>query len=440
MKNDKNKKAGIPEENKQDSQLDNKVNSNGTSVNTSVGIEDMRDDNSAAETSAATIAADSSGMSADAANADGDVGGRKMKAHVSRRERRLSRKAEKEQIIRIQELEELMRQSGGDVDPEKIVSMYVPHRKRRRIGAALLRMDKWRLILLGLLLIVCVLFIVAFMQEKMGNFTINLNRLELYRKGISIADTGTFEDATARLTAEAVVDATNISIDDIPEDVDDLEGSHNGKNYMAYTYYIRNAGKEDLGYVARVTLDSCAKGAEKAVRVAIWRNGKRIVYAAPAADGLPEKGCENFESDDTVCSYKEDNFLVGNVDKYTIVIWMEGDDPECVDSIIGGSVQFSMRIDADYDDDTSLLWKFITDIKDTLTGNKPINAAGNDAPNDSYYGDGEITWDNRRNKDDDTDDTDSGSNTTNTDAGDAGSENSDSGNTDAGTKESSPSN
>ena len=43
------------------------------------------------------------------------------------------------------------------------------------------------------------------------------------------------------------------------------------KNYMAYTYYLRNAGKEDLGYVASITLDSCSKGAEEAVRVAVWR-------------------------------------------------------------------------------------------------------------------------------------------------------------------------
>ena len=376
MNSDKDKMAGVSGTDEQDAQFLDKENNNEAAI----------DADSGGEASAAVVAADPEPV--------------RGKSHMGRRERRLSKKAEKEQVLRIQELEELMRQTGGDVDPEKIVSMYVPHRKRRRIGAALLRMDKWRLALLGLLLVVCVLFIVAFMQEKMGNFTINLNRLELYRKGISIADTGTFEDATARLTADAVVDATNISIDDIPEDVDSLEGSHNGKNYMAYTYYIRNAGKEDLGYVARVNIDSCAKGAEKAVRVAVWRNGKRIVYAAPASDGLPEDGCENFESDDLVCSYTEDDFLVGNVDKYTIVIWMEGDDPDCVDSIIGGSVQFSMSIDADYDDDTSLLWKFITDIKDPLTGNKPINAAGNDAPNDSYYGDGEITWDNRRNKDD----------------------------------------
>lgn len=303
-----------------------------------------------------------------------------------------------EEYIRIEELEELMSKQDGEVDPETLVSMYMPHRKRRRIGAALLRMDKMQLLLLGLLLLVAVLFIAAFMQEKMGNFTINLNRLELYRKGISIAETGDFKGATAKLVADTVADATNISIDDLPEDIDDISGSHNGKNYMAYTYYIRNAGKEDLGYNAKVTLDSCAKGAEKAVRVAVWKNGERIVYAAPSADGTPEKGCENFQSDKIVCSYREENFLVGNVDKYTIVIWMEGDDPECVDSIIGGSVEFSMRIDADTDDDSSLLWKFVKDIKDTITGDKPINAAGNDAPNDSYYSDREITWDTRRNK------------------------------------------
>lgn len=317
---------------------------------------------------------------------------------TEKKKKRFGRKKQNDQIVRIEELEKMMEKYGDDVDPEDIVSMYIPHRRRKQIGAALLRMDKLHLTLLGMLLLVAVLFIFAFMQEKMGNFTINLNRLELYRKGISIADNGDFDGATARLTASTVEDATNISIDDLPDDIDDLDGSHNGKNYMAYTYYVRNAGKEDLGYKASITLDSCAKGAEKAVRVAVWRNGERVVYAAPATDGGEENGCKNFKSDDVVCTYTEKKFLVGNVDRYTIVIWMEGDDPECVDSIIGGSVEFSMKIDADYKDETSLLAKFVQDIKDTLTGNKPINAAGNDAPNDSYYTDKEITWKNRRNK------------------------------------------
>lgn len=309
---------------------------------------------------------------------------------------RFRRKKKKDDdMLRIEELEKLMADTGGEVDPDTLISMYMPHRKRKLFAAALLRMDKLSLWLLGLLLAVAVLFIAAFMQEKMGNFTINLDRLELFRKGIAIADEGYFEKPTARLTANTVTDATNISIDDIPEDVDQIDGGHNGDNYMAYTYYVRNAGKEDVYYEASITLDSCAKGAEEAVRVAVWRNGERTVYAWPSADGTPEDGCENFVDEKTVCRFREEDFLVGNVDKYTIVIWMEGDDPECVDRIVGGSVEFSMHISADNDDESSLLWKFVKDIVDTLKSDKPISAAGNDAPD--YYKDRDVNWYNRRN-------------------------------------------
>ena len=305
-------------------------------------------------------------------------------------------KRSKDQIVRIEKLEKLLAENGDDVDDDAIVSMYLPGRRIKRLGAALLRLDKMKIMLLVLLLVIAFLFILAFMQEKMGNFTINLNRLELYRKGIAIDDKGTFDDPTARLVVKTVQDATNITITDLPDNLDEIDGDHNGYNYMAYTYYVRNAGKEDVKYVAKVHLDSCAKGAEEAVRIAVWGNGERTVYAMPAADGGPEDGCVSFENRKIVCSYTEEDFLVGNVDKYTIVIWMEGEDPECVDSIVGGSVQFSMTIDAMDHDETSLFVKFIRDIKDTLTGDKPISAAGNEAP--SYYNSGEVTWENRRNQ------------------------------------------
>ena len=308
--------------------------------------------------------------------------------------RRWGRRADR--LLRIEELEQLLAEKGGDVDPETSVSMYMPRRKRRLLGAALLRMDRLWLWFLALLLAVAVLFIAAFMQEKMGNFTINLNRLELFRKGIAIDEDPYFSRPTARLTASTVVDATNISADEIPENVDDIDGGHNGENYMAYTYYVRNAGKEDVAYNASITLDACSKGAEEAVRVAVWRNGKKTVYAYPSATGEPEKDCVNFESPGVVCTFQEDDFLVGYVNKYTIVIWMEGDDPECVDKIVGGSVEFSMNIDADDDNQDSLLVKYIQDIWDTLTSDKPISAAGNEAP-DYYFG-GEVTWFNRRNQ------------------------------------------
>ena len=163
----------------------------------------------------------------------------KMKKNDDSKKKKIKEKKQAEDshsIVRIEELEKLMAENGGEIDEETIVSMYFPKRRARRFGAALLRLDKLKLWLLGLLLLVAVLFIVAFAQEKMGNFTINLNRLELYRKGISISADGNFSDATARLTAESVQDATNISLEDLPDDIDEIDGGHNGRNYMASTY------------------------------------------------------------------------------------------------------------------------------------------------------------------------------------------------------------
>lgn len=80
-----------------------------------------------------------------------------------KKKKHLRKKDRTDQIIRIEELEELMAKYGDDVDPETVVSMYIPHRKRRRIGAALLHLDKLNLLLLGLLLTAVLLFIAAFM-------------------------------------------------------------------------------------------------------------------------------------------------------------------------------------------------------------------------------------------------------------------------------------
>ncbi len=303
----------------------------------------------------------------------------------------------KKQILHPEDLDDMMPEGDDDFDTNQIISSYIAHRRARLFGLRLLRLDRVKLGLLAALLLIAFFFILSFLQEKMGNFTINLDRLELYRKGIAMSADAEFTNPTARLVATSVDRATNITITDLPTDIDDIDGDHNGVNYMAYTYYVRNAGKEDVYYVADVVLTDSAKGADKAVRVAIWNNGERTVYAAPSASGEPEDGCVNFLSDKLVCSFREEEFKVGYVNKYTIVIWLEGEDPECIDDIVGGSVEFVMSIHADNDENTSLLWKYYHDIVDTLTGNDPISAAGTESPDFQLYSD--VTWETRRNKD-----------------------------------------
>lgn len=221
-------------------------------------------------------------------------------------------------VVRIEELEQaLADQDLDDIDPDAVVSMYMPKRRMERIGAALLRMDRLQKALVVLALAFGVLFALSFMQENMGNFTINLNRLELFRRGVAIADNGDFNNATARLAADALDNGTNIAAEDLPDNLDDIDGSHNGKNYVAYTFYIRNAGKTDLGYSAKLKVVSASKGVEKAARVRVYRNGEPTTYAAAATDGNPEPNTEPFASKDVVTTISHKNFRVGDVDKYT---------------------------------------------------------------------------------------------------------------------------
>ena len=38
------------------------------------------------------------------------------------------------------------------------------------------------------------------------------------------------------------------------------------------------------------------------------------------------------------------DFKPGDIDKFTIVIWLEGDDPDCIDNILGGEIKMHMEI------------------------------------------------------------------------------------------------
>ena len=38
------------------------------------------------------------------------------------------------------------------------------------------------------------------------------------------------------------------------------------------------------------------------------------------------------------------DFKPGDIDKFTIVIFIEGDDPDCIDALIGGEMKMHMEI------------------------------------------------------------------------------------------------
>ena len=219
------------------------------------------------------------------------------------------------------------------------------------------------LILVILLLIIGVGYCAVSVLNKAGRFTVSLVPNEF---GIQLADNEDFENPTLNLSGDPVENMNNITKawllnknKELGEDptysdyaaLDKVWGSHNGTNYLAYTFGVRNASSDPddvVSYRASLNLESQLKGADEAVRVMVFRNGKETVYAKPRTDnGKLESFAadENFLEDDIVFEDIRSDFQVGETDRYTVVIWLEGEDPECVNAIMGGEAKFSMSFE-----------------------------------------------------------------------------------------------
>ena len=245
-------------------------------------------------------------------------------------------------------------------DPDR--PLVIPHRRLIQVVKYLARSNKAALLAGVLTLVVGGLFAIAFMQEHMGQFTINLNRVDMWRRAISMSETADFANPTSRLVVNTIRRTTNIAGADIPwDEVDIGDGDKSGKDYICYSFYIRNGGIETVNCDVDLKMEYKSKGAENAIRLAIIKDGVRTVYAMPTKNGGPEPNTVPFASDKLVMHDVLKDFHIDQVHKFTIVMWIDGDDPECINDIIGGSVRFSMDFDTGESREVSLI-EFIKEL------------------------------------------------------------------------------
>lgn len=237
--------------------------------------------------------------------------------------------------------------------------------------------------------ILTVMFILSAYYTGAGEFVISLDST-MSRDGFYLSNNNDFRDKMVCLRSRAVV-ADNISIFDIGNDVDDIDGVHDGPNYVAHTFYLTNDTGKTKDYQYSINIRQSSKHAEKAMWVMVFKNGKQTIYAMNGSDGNPESqqsiyefpyettaetpeqynnitGIEAgisasevyqaqtinqandlqavpFESEKVICSGVRPGIKDKEVDKYTVVMWYEGEDPDCTDDIIGGWVEVYMGFD-----------------------------------------------------------------------------------------------
>lgn len=194
------------------------------------------------------------------------------------------------------------------------------------------------------LIILVILWLVSMLVTQWGDLIISVDSPAV-KKGIVLSEDPEFKVKSASLTAKQVDNVTNITYEWLPTDLDTSKnGAHNGDNYVAYTFYCRNEGEVTLDYDAVLDIFGVAKSADEAARIMVYKNGEPAIFGKGKYKdrNTAETDCTKFENESVVMKTSTEGFKVDDVDKYTIVIWIEGNDPECIDDIRNGHIRARM--------------------------------------------------------------------------------------------------
>lgn len=201
--------------------------------------------------------------------------------------------------------------------------------------------------LLLLLLFLVIAYLILNIVYNEGSFTISMDKNTYLKSDLVMYQSRNDRSSVIKLSAEKIPFMDNISIKWLPDDINtEAEGSHNGENYIAYTFWLENTGANTINYWYSFVIDDIIKNVDDAVRVMIYVDEDVMVFAKESPiTGKPEKDTKAFRKDeDGTVILEKRTITSGDTDRITIVIWLEGDDPECVNAILGGEMKMHMDI------------------------------------------------------------------------------------------------
>lgn len=202
----------------------------------------------------------------------------------------------------------------------------------------------------GILIIVvlAIFFVAASFYQNTGSFTVSVNKFEMAKYGLTLSENANMAYQTSMLNTNIEESMTNIAEEMLPANLDNADGStdgaHNGTNYIAYTFYLKNAGDVAVSYEYTIITSNVTNGLDEAIRIRLYVNGTSVTYAKAKSDGTPEWNTTPFYSVTQVANGRVDSFEPNNITRFTIVIWIEGSDPECQDWLIGGKMKIDMMM------------------------------------------------------------------------------------------------
>lgn len=235
---------------------------------------------------------------------------------------------------------------------------YVKKRKRKKITILVSSISA---------VVVAVFVILSFLGRNLGSFTVNLNRSNV---SLALSEKSNLEDSTSflRIADIPTMDTYTYGMIDKDSEVDseatdylkgaqrNIKGEVTSLNYLKYTFFITNTGNTSATYDFSLNFLDNEDGSnvdnqaiKDIMRVKLYSNTdsdshNATIYAnkgknVKVVDGQEtfneyvsdtnKQLCTNFADEDTVLKFKYENFKPDEQIRYTVLIWLEGSDPEC---------------------------------------------------------------------------------------------------------------
>ncbi len=196
--------------------------------------------------------------------------------------------------------------------------------------------------------------IVTFYGQDTGNFVMSVE-YDAFNRGIVLSESKNLEQTSSRLMTNPIEGAQDITYNWIDiEQVLETDGDYVDPDidYMAYTFYLVNNGLETVDVTYSIRITQVLNDLDKAIRVMIIEDGEQTIYQrqdeADEFGQLPEYAVELPESrlfvdDHTVARESITRFIPQQVKKFSVIMWIEGEDPDTTDAIAGGSIKLQMN-------------------------------------------------------------------------------------------------
>ncbi len=201
-------------------------------------------------------------------------------------------------------------------------------------------------------LISAMIGVVAYFGLNMGTFVISLEE-SAYYEGISLSEEKAFYSSYPRLLVKPMSNAYPVAYSDLNiNEIIKTEGNYNdarGYTYLGYTFYLKNDGTTTIDLSFDISIVQVTKNVDSAIRIMLIEDdNNRYIYLKNDGtikhqyDTTPDDLCVFFQDEKTICNHEITNFKPESIKKFSLLIWLEGWDPECDDSIKGGQIKMEM--------------------------------------------------------------------------------------------------